>query len=386
MGSTANAETDRSGIDDIDWLESATYGAGAWVAGYLILLVGLALVGVYDGLGGEGPSPLAVVSAVLYSGSLGAFTGGTTGPIYISSMTYGEGIVYSVANAVQLLVPALVLLVAGAMVAGKYTDHARPTVLLAGASVAVGYDVLVLLSQVVFFVPSLGASYSPVGVVVAGVLYPAVFGSIGAAMRIAPRLRVTGRHAYGVGAFLLGLAAWYLVGTAGSGQPISNHYALHRVDDILALGTTYAYHHGTLYPVYGGGVFHEYTFGWLPAVVTLVAGALVVERAARPASLTEAIFDGATIARGYAVIVTALVLARLAAVGVADSGIIMRIRDILPPILFTGIVWPFMWGAVGGGIVYLLGRYTGRVIDAAEMCDDIPKSQAASKTNEDEPK
>lgn len=371
MGASETVENGQSGIAAIDWLASVKYGAGAWVGGYLALLVSMEALGVVETLGKT--STPAAVAFVLFSGSLGAGKEELRRGFavnMVSSITYGEGIIYPAADVVGFLVPLVMLLLAGWAMAGKYTDHDRHTALLAGASVAGGYAVLIVLTYVIFLVPEWRMWYSPFGLVVAGVVYPAVFGSLGGAVRTGPQLKLTPKEKYGAGAFLVGLTAWAVI--------IIAKFRTSLESVLNTLHIRYAALHGSFYPVFSYVEFLIFTgprgqpgvfpFGWPPVVFPLAAGFLIVKWAAHPATVSEAVFDGATVVRGYAIMVTAAVLVHLTFLAAYSEVAAIRYVEFLVwamphtliIVLFTGIIWPVVWGSLGGVVAHGMNRYTGQ--------------------------
>lgn len=364
MGASETAENGQSTIAAIDWFASVKYGAGAWVGGYLALFVSMEALGVVETLG-DTSTPDAV-AFVLFSGSLGAGKEEVRRAFAVnsvSSITYGEGLIYPAADLLEFLVPLVMLVLAGWLVAGKYTDHDRYTALLAGASVAGGYfAALVVITYVSLLLPAWKTWYSPFGMIVAGMLYPALFGSLGAAVRTGPQLGLTPREKYGAGAYLVGLTAWSVIQIAILGPSIKF---------LRIVPMEYAMYHGAFYPVF---LYVEVPFTrapllpgivtfWPPVVFPFAAGFLIVRRAAQPATVSEAVFDGATVVRGYAIMVTASVLYHLAYLAIVTADVrgsaieyvgllVGAIPATLFVILFTGIVWPVVLGSLGGIVAH----------------------------------
>jgi RimJ/RimL family protein N-acetyltransferase len=166
----------------------AAAGAVAWLLGYLLTYVvtsgrirefrGSFLGQVADLLGLEVPT-WKVVGWVFYNAHfVDTAAGGGTG-----SAIGGDGGF----TALLYVVPPLVLLAAG-LAAGRAAGNGDPaSSAVGGASVLIGYLPLSVLGVFLFETSVAGTAVGPrlgAGILLAGVLYPAVFGAVGAGIAV----------------------------------------------------------------------------------------------------------------------------------------------------------------------------------------------------------
>lgn len=179
----ATEESDRS----LPVLEGALGGAGAFFVGYLLTYLWKAqeyrdsfaqIQPLVELFGGETPAPWKIIGWLYYSAHF-VESRVAVGPVtaYADLIGQGEGNLE-----VLYLVPPLLLLVAGYLVARQTDQTERLTDgVQAGALVTIGYFVLVLAGVFAFQVSGSGPELVP-SLLLAGIVYPLVFGTIGGAI------------------------------------------------------------------------------------------------------------------------------------------------------------------------------------------------------------
>lgn len=160
----------------------AAYGAGAFVASYLLTLV---LVVVGEDVDALDQDLLDAVGWIFYNSQFVDVTAEAAGES-ISFNLLSDGGLFGAAlelpSIVYRLVPILVLVGAGFFIAKQVGARTTQEGAMAGASIAIGYFTLALLGTFVFSVSEGGASIGPdlvTGALIAGIAYPAIFGAIG---------------------------------------------------------------------------------------------------------------------------------------------------------------------------------------------------------------
>lgn len=177
------AQSDRS----LPVVNGALGGAGAYLLGYVITYLWKAqeyrdafarIQPLVEVFGGETPAPWKIIGWLYYSAHF-VESRVAVGPVtaYVDLVAQGEG-----SLEVLYVVPPLLLLVAGFLVARRTGD--RETLVdgaQAGALVVGGYLVLVLIGVFAFQVSGSGPDLVP-SLLLAGLVYPLVFGAIGGAL------------------------------------------------------------------------------------------------------------------------------------------------------------------------------------------------------------
>lgn len=168
-------------------LEGAVGGAGAYLLGYLLTYLWKAqeyrdafarIQPLVELFGGETPAPWKIIGWLYYSAHF-VESRVAVGPVtaYVDLVAQGEGNLQ-----VLYVVPPLLLLVAGYLVARRTdTPETVANGAQAGVSVVIGYLVLVIVGVFAFQVSGSGPDFVP-SLLLAGVVYPLVFGSIGGAI------------------------------------------------------------------------------------------------------------------------------------------------------------------------------------------------------------
>lgn len=154
-------------------VQGAVYGAGAFVAGYLVTL----LLVVVEGVARE---RIEFAGWIYYNAQFVDVELGDAA--LISSVNYlRTGWGGSVPALVYHLVPAVVLLAAGFLLASKVGASELRDGAVRGASIVTGTVLLAALGTVLFSTRG-GAPALLTGVLFAGIVYPAVFGAVGGAL------------------------------------------------------------------------------------------------------------------------------------------------------------------------------------------------------------
>lgn len=178
-------------VSDIPWKQGGGYGAVAYFVSYIFAATFFYL----DHLGTQlqysdasTTESIALITTIFHNGLfVGTQLGGgesllspdapLCGPMTcLEFFGADQGMLFVPAYHV---IPPLVLLGIGALVAYTVEPKDRLEALLTGASLALGF-VVVMLAVVLIFRFGVGFSIDPVMAVVAGIAYPVVFGSIGA--------------------------------------------------------------------------------------------------------------------------------------------------------------------------------------------------------------
>jgi len=209
-------------VDHVDWRESAIYGGGAWLAGLIASYAIATIAGVTDRSGADALD-LAVTMYYHAMGGLlavpenaGGFFSAVRGP---SAMTASYGVLesrfYGLAIWLHYLVPAIALLVAGYVLAGKYADgaddyDARLDAWLGGVSAGAVFGGLTLVSVLLFRLD--GPDLEAVRLLLAVVAYPALLAGVGAARQVGFGVASLRGFVAGVGALVLSFGLWNVLG------------------------------------------------------------------------------------------------------------------------------------------------------------------------------
>ena len=340
------------------WPESVIIGVSTWLVGFLLTVIPLwwfdfgsdlnvstvdlgvwvyvESVGGSVGIGGDADGEVLVATESAY----------TT----LSSNAFGLG------PAVHTLLPALVLVIAGYLLAGRHIKAGttgRPLeVILAGGSLAVWFTLTLFVAAVVtsgdVFSVDLGET------LVTTLLYTAVFASIGATVRSRTGLTSAWGLLAGIGAFAVGLVFWYLLEDPFGEFP--------GVDGFSDLDGVFGYTQFLLSFVREHGVeAGEIVPTWFVVVVPLVFGAVlayVYERSDPVVGFGE----GARLGAAYAALVFVVVVGQIG----AQARELEQTFDAWPEaevetvnlfvasapreIFLGGIVYPVVFAAVGGAV------------------------------------
>ena len=166
--------------NSVDAVEGAVFGGGAYVVGVVVTLLATVL-----------RSTPAVANVPIRETSAGAATivdyGGFTGYLFAHLWIHELSLLTEFTVATNLLpftvIIAALLVVAGYIVASLSSGYRSPAGFKHGASIAIGYFPLALLATLVVGVGieeiSLISLDSLLTLVVAGVVFPVVFGGLG---------------------------------------------------------------------------------------------------------------------------------------------------------------------------------------------------------------
>lgn len=360
------------------WPESVIAGVTVWFVGFLLMYLPLRLLDV----GGDTQLDFAIL---VYYESVGGsvFEGvdsvvglATTGGYQaaLDSNAFGAG------PAVQMLLPALVMLVGGYVLAGRHisagaTERPLETI-LAGASLAVWFTVVLFLAvavadedaatQAVTGVTApdgLGPVFAQlfgnpavnlVGLFLMALLYAGVFASVGATIRSQARLASGWGLLAGFGAFLLGLLPWFLLGNpfdrVTDADSLSDLDGLKEQADLLA---GFVGEHGL-------GV-STMTPAWFVVLVPLLVGAALAYGYAERDPVVGA-GTAAKLGVGYVIPVFLVVVAQASLTAQefedqAGSGQWSEVNveamnyllgTVTRSVLLAGIVYPVVFAAIGG--------------------------------------
>ncbi len=176
---TAGPVTER--LATVGWPGVVAAGAGAFLAGYLVTVL-VVVLGPSSTTGGWGV--LVLLAFVFYSAHNVAVEAENLGRVDMLEQSARDGT--AVPLVVFYAIPILVLLVTAALVTTRYTEQRDPVQsvgaiagLTGGYALLAAAGTLVFTSQTIFGAPArlvLGEA------VAFGVVYPVVFGTIGAAL------------------------------------------------------------------------------------------------------------------------------------------------------------------------------------------------------------
>lgn len=314
--------------DRIDWQRTAIIGGGAWLAGYVLSFVIVAISGAdRDGSGTADVATWAYVEGMggLYEISLPRGDSTTA-----TQLTYGtmDSNFWGAGVFLHYLVPVVVLLVAGYVLAGEYADESRLSTpggrfeaWVGGVSLVAVFGALTFLAAYVMS-PD-GATPDVLRLLLAAVVSPVVFAGIGAARRVG--IGVVSLRSAGAGlvGFLAAIALWNFVedpiGVVGLGD-------LSGADEFLPYLGNVLVDHGVAitpgqqdYLVDGSGSSLRYDPGVVGpsgiALVVLLGPAIVAGLFVYRDSVTDPIRGlgiGARTAAGYLLGVALLTIAVLA--------------------------------------------------------------------------
>lgn len=208
-------------FDHVDWKESAAFGVGAWVVGLLVSYVIVTLSELMETPWMGQESTTDVATAFYYEGIGGVLEIDGLEP---TILVYGEldSNFWGAAVALHYISPLIVLTIVGYVLAGRYAggkidgvdDPTNFQVAVGAASLAVGFAAAMVVGMSVFGGDAFGGdvSYDTGQLLVVSLLYPAVFASFGAGIRLSVRTVTSGRGLlFGMAAALVGTGLWYVI-------------------------------------------------------------------------------------------------------------------------------------------------------------------------------
>jgi hypothetical protein len=269
-----------------------------------------------------------------------------------------DPVVTAIAIGVQFLIPAGILFGAGRKLIQEYETVPKPTAAAIGSSILVGWGGMMLLASQVFS-PLTNTTAGSFGILIAGMALPVAFGGIGAISKDGITIWAPSIDIYSVTSALAGGALWVLLAESEDGTPITQEIDFSAIEEVIAAGQLYIWQHG---PLSGGytplALSDSFTMGWIVWIAPVLGGYAVVSRESAPTSHLQAMFEGASTARGYgfimAIVSFAFVLAVINRVQEQTLELFLRALVLIsiPSILFAGVVWAGILGAVGGIIAY----------------------------------
>jgi hypothetical protein len=166
----------QQGMEKPPFVQGALFGAASFVVGYIVTL--LLVVATED----SSDNLMEVVGFVYYNAQFTDVV--ASGGVSFNYVT-GSGLMgasMELPSVVYHVVPILVLVAAGFLVAQQANAIEPVDGVKAGATLALGAVVLALLGTFLFKISQGGSSASPdlmTGVLLVGLAYPAIFGSLG---------------------------------------------------------------------------------------------------------------------------------------------------------------------------------------------------------------
>ena len=387
----------------IDWRWSVGAGVVTWIAGFIFTYLPLWLLEVGDGfdsatrelavwvysegigvgLAENGPefSSLTVES----SGSLTAESSG-----FLTSALYSSGLetdAFSVGVVYHMFLPALLLIIAGYLLTGHHINQGRTNdaveSVAAGISMSVPVLVLFFLSVLIVGDPP-GGSSNLGEVLFVAVLFPVVFTAIGSTIRSRGGLTSPWGLVGGFGTFFVGFVLWhFLENPMDDGLTVQSIAAktgestgLTGVESFRTL-----FEDGGLFEIfwYIGGFVGDHGTGfanatpvWVVAVLPLLVGA-VLSYTYEVSDPVAGLGEGARLASGYFIavllIAVAVVLTEVQELESLDGDwptqatteVGALVGSVPRAILLAGIVYPFLFAAVGGagGALVYKARHRG---------------------------
>jgi hypothetical protein len=334
------------------WPESIIVGVSTWLIGLFLTVIPLWWFDFSSDLN-QSTLDLAIwvyvesVGGTINDGVL-AVTGGAYGTL--DSNAFGLGPV------VHMVIPVLVLLVAGHVLAGRHINAGatkRPLEsVLAGGSLAIWFTLTLFIAAII--TSSDAFSVNTGEALVTTFLYTGVFASIGAAIRSRTGLTSAWGLLAGIGTFVVGFVLWYLLE-----DPFGDYAGVDGFSDLDGvLGYTRVL---TDFVAEHGVEANEIVPAWFVVVVPLAVGAVlayVYERRDPVAGLGEGARLGAT----YAVLVFLAVVGQIGAQArefeqtfdawpeTAVNSVNILIANAPREIFLGGIVYPAVFAALGGAI------------------------------------
>ena len=338
-------------FEHVDWKQAGVFGAGAWIGGLVLSYVLVTVSGLMDeAFTTESTFDVAVWA--FYDSLQGVFEDDlsilTVGYEQIDTRFWVAGIF------VHYVLPAILLIVAGYILAGRYRSGAvegpprtdSSDVLVGGASLGVVFGALTVVAMTLFADDPFTVDF--LHLVVVGFAYPVVFAGIGASMHTSIRGVFSGMGFLGgIAAFVLGFGLWYVIDDA---EEFADPDGLS--ENLMFAWSYYFETHAFEYD--------QFIPEWYVVLALAAVGAGLVYRADITDRLAGA-RRGARIGTGYALV--AAIVAIVASVvtieeavdaGADDWDILYdsanAILSAIPPTIVAAIVWAGVFGAVGGAI------------------------------------
>lgn len=224
MSANADAAPDGDGgwFDHVDRKQTGVYGGGAWLAGIVLIYVIATVAGITDTDRAPTTDTLEFAVVLLYEGMGGLVEFDASGPAALDTRGLSLGsFAYTLLDSrffglgifLHYLVPIVVLVVAGYLLAGEYLESPadasfedRFDAWLGGVAGGALFGGLVLLT-VFLFGPD-GTSLENNRLLLAVVVHPVVFSGIGAARQVGFGITSLRETLAGIGTFALGFGLW----------------------------------------------------------------------------------------------------------------------------------------------------------------------------------
>ena len=331
----------------INWIESAVAGIGAWLLTLAITFGMLTIFAVPDKAQEEGVD-LAIWVVLESLGVSVASDEFVTAEAYLSldSTSVAGQIV------VHMLLPALIILFAGYLLAGRHASEngsVRDTV-FGGLSLVVWFVVATVLAAAI--AGGDDVSIAMFDVIVTTTLYTLVLAGTGAAIRSQARISSGLSFAAGLGTFVVGFAAWYVLG-----NPFDDLIGVNKFGDLDGGAERFGFLVQFLDTHLATGA--EILPGWY-VVFPLLAGAGLAYLAQKDDPWLAA-GTGTRLAVGY-MLPAAVVLAGFGITTVQEfddnatgdwgraliNEITIILGDLPRVFLLTGVVYPAVFAGLGG--------------------------------------
>ena len=379
----------------IDWRWSVGAGVVTWIAGFIFTYLPLWLLEVGDGF----DSATHELAIWVYSEGIGvglaengpefsSLTAESFG--FLTSALYASGLetdAFSVGVVYHMFLPALLLIIAGYLLTGHHINQGRTNdaveSVAAGISMSVPVLVLFFLSVLIVGDPP-GGSSNLGEVLFVAVLFPVVFTAIGSTIRSRGGLTSPWGLVGGFGTFFVGFVLWhFLENPMDDGLTVQSIAAktgestgLTGVESFRTL-----FEDGGLFEIfwYIGGFVGDHGTGfanatpvWVVAVLPLLVGA-VLSYTYEVSDPVAGLGEGARLASGYFIavllIAVAVVLTEVQELESLDGDwptqatteVGALVGSAPRAILLAGIVYPFLFAAVGGagGALVYKARHHG---------------------------
>lgn len=366
--------------ETVVWPESIVAGVAAWATGFGLTYVLIWVLGVAENADGSSFDAAAYVYFETLGGTAVPELGAT-----VTTLVYGswDSNFFGLAVALHGLIPVLVLVPAGYILAGRHvksgaTRRPRDTI-VAGMSLVIWFSLLSVLSVVL--ASGEGISADPLAVLVVSAVFAGVFAAVGAGVRSRARLSSGWGILAGVGAFLLSLGLWNLLE-----NPLDDQFLL--TDSLSELdGASEYFRFLGLFLDEHGLTPAELMPEAVVAVVPMAFGAALAYVYRRPDPLVG-LGEGARLGVGYLVPVFVVMVGR---VGTAvsdreqeyDTWPAEEVTEVnllvgeIPAMLFlAGVVYPVVFAAIGGAggaLVYRLQHDAADRAGTAEPADRHPE-------------